>query len=803
MPKLFALAQAHAICVAYWPMLFTSVTGPCYLRQLSPRKSGRICVRFCVHALLRVASTLRGSSPRNLRPTLKPKLILICFQGFFVGCLAGTKQTHKRPFSNFCVVHGQHQIRCLPKEREALLQFKSAIIDSYDMLSSWSTPNCCQWEGICCSNLTTHILGLHLPGQHYIEYHYEEISKRYITGEIHESLMELRQLEHNSLEGDVSQLGNLSQLQELYLGGCNDFRGCYGTLKINEGGQWLSNLISLTHLSLKHISNFNTSPSYFQMIAKLPKLRELSLIDCGLSNNFLLSFKPSNFNFSTSLSVLDLSRNSFTQAMIFKWVSNTTSNLVEFYLWSNLLEGSTSNHYGLAMNSLQHLDLSYNVFKGEDLKSFMNTCTLCFLDMSGNKIVEDLPSILRGLSSGCLRYSLQELHLSYNQITGSIPDLSIFSSLKSLDLSGNQLSGKIPQDTRWPSQLEHLSTGSNSVKESVPMSFESTCNLESLDLSDNKLNEDLTVVFNHLSRCCRYSLRELYLGRNKFNCALPDFSMFLKLEVLDVLRNQLKDGVPKSLHNATILLILDLSNNSLSENLPTIIHHLSQYVRYSLQHLDLSQNQITGTLPNTFTMFPSLKGLYLNSNKLNGTISEDLRFPTQLEELSLMSNSLKGVIKDSHFSNMSKLETLELLDNSIVLKFSQNRAPSFQLGYIGLRSCNVGPLFPKWIQSQNKIRFLDISNNGISNTLPIWFWDKFELRNPISINISYDNLEGMIPNLSLENSFDSFDLGSNQFEGPIPSFIRDSTYIDLSNNKFTDSFWFLCSSGEIGLGANY
>ncbi|KAK7357456.1 hypothetical protein VNO80_16742 [Phaseolus coccineus] len=103
MPKLFALAQAHAICVAYWPTLFTSVTGPRYLRQLSPRKSGRICVRFCVHALLRVASTLPGSSPRNLHPTLKPTLILICLKGFFVGCLADTKQTHKRPFSNFCV----------------------------------------------------------------------------------------------------------------------------------------------------------------------------------------------------------------------------------------------------------------------------------------------------------------------------------------------------------------------------------------------------------------------------------------------------------------------------------------------------------------------------------------------------------------------------------------------------------------------------------------------------------------------------------------------------------------------------
>jgi len=147
---------------------------------------------------------------------------------------------------------------------------------------------------------------------------------------------------------------------------------------------------------------------------------------------------------------------------------------------------------------------------------------------------------------------------------------------------------------------------------------------------------------------------------------------------------------------------------------------------------------------------------------------------------------------------MSKLETLELSDNSLVLKFSQNWTPSFQLGYIGLGSCKVGPLFPKWIQSQNRISSLNISNNGISDTLPIWFWDKFELGDQISMDISSNNLRGMIPDLSPENHFFHLNFGSNQFEGPIPSFLRDSMYLDLSNNKFTDSFWFLCSGGVVG-----
>ncbi|XP_014500746.1 probable LRR receptor-like serine/threonine-protein kinase At4g36180 [Vigna radiata var. radiata] len=535
------------------------------------------------------------------------------------------------------VAYGQHHIRCIPKERDALLQFKAAIVDRYGMLSSWTTPHCCQWEGIRCNNLDLHG-----------EVHYESLSlgynyqisslshlkylnladNYYLDGSIPRELGNLSRLQYlglsgNSFEGYIpSQLGNLSNLHKLYLG------GYHNALKIVTSNQWLSNLNSLTHLSFYSISNFNSSPSWLRTIAKLPKLKEVSLIECGLSDHFLLSFNPSNFNFSTSLYVLRLSDNSFTQPMMFQWVSNTTSNLVELDLSWNLLKGLTSNHFGLAMNSLEHLYLSGNVFKGEDLKSFMNICTLRSLYMFGNNMTEDLSSILHNFSSGCVRYSLQELSLTYNQITGSIPDLSTFSNLNTLDLYGNQLSGKILEGTRLPSHLEQLSIGSNSLKGGVPKSFGSTCTLELLDFSFNSLSEDLAVIFNHLSGCSRYSLRELYLHQNKFNGTLPDFSIFSKLETLDLSDNRL-NGVQKLLRNYTVLRSLNLFNNSLSENLPAIMHHLSP----SLQSLNLGMNQISGTLPsNLATMFPSLKELYLDSNKLNRTISEDLRFPTELEE---------------------------------------------------------------------------------------------------------------------------------------------------------------------------
>ena len=102
-------------------------------------------------------------------------------------------------------------------------------------------------------------------------------------------------LRYNSFEGSIpSQLGNLSNLQKLYLGRYSDD---VGAPKIDDGDHWLSNLISLTHLSFNSISNLNTSHSFLQMIAKLPKLRELSLIHCSLSDHFILSLRHTKFNF--------------------------------------------------------------------------------------------------------------------------------------------------------------------------------------------------------------------------------------------------------------------------------------------------------------------------------------------------------------------------------------------------------------------------------------------------------------------------------------------------------------------------
>ncbi|KAF5450559.1 hypothetical protein F2P56_030894 [Juglans regia] len=55
------------------------------------------------------------------------------------------------------------KVRCIEEERQALLQFKQHLVDRSHWLSSWdSGEDCCKWEGIKCSNRTSHVVTLDL-----------------------------------------------------------------------------------------------------------------------------------------------------------------------------------------------------------------------------------------------------------------------------------------------------------------------------------------------------------------------------------------------------------------------------------------------------------------------------------------------------------------------------------------------------------------------------------------------------------------------------------------------------------------
>ncbi|KAI5345630.1 hypothetical protein L3X38_013507 [Prunus dulcis] len=110
----------------------------------------------------------------------------------------------------------------------------------------------------------------------------------------------------------------------------------------------------------------------------------------------------------------------------------------------------------------------------------------------------------------------------------------------------------------------------------------------------------------------------------------------------------------------------------------------------------------------------------------------------------------------------------------------------------------MGLHFPKWLQTQKQIKYLDISDAGISDILPSWFWSL--CRNVEFMNLTGNQIRGSFANLTLEFSYSSeLHLSSNKLEGLIPSVLSTASYLDLSHKKLSGSISFLCSSAAIGL----
>ena len=191
---------------------------------------------------------------------------------------------------------------------------------------------------------------------------------------------------------------------------------------------------------------------------------------------------------------------------------------------------------------------------------------------------------------------------------------------------------------------------------------------------------------------------------------------------------------------------LDLSWNQLVGRLPERLSQLEK-----LTTLSLYSNKLQGTIPASFGTFQNLEYMWLGRNELNGSLPVSFGQLSELVLLEVTENHLTGILSEEHFSKLSKLKTL-LMDgySGLVLNVSSTWVPPFQISYLSMVSCNLGPSFPTWLRSQKELSWLSFSNASISGSIPKWFWN-------ISLNLQglvlYGNqLQGQLPN-SLKFSF--------------------------------------------------
>ncbi|CAL1398238.1 unnamed protein product [Linum trigynum] len=520
----------------------------------------------------------------------------------------------------------------------------------------------------------------------------------------------------------------------------------------------LKGKISPSLLGLKHLRYLDLSDNNFQgipipgFLGSMSSLDSLFLGGCGfagaiphqlgnLSNLQRLSLRAGHgyvlhadtLQWLPGLSLLRyLNLRKADLSNVSDWLSmvNKLPFLSELDLSNCQISHMPSHLMNVNLSSLAVLDLQRNEFAPTSLPIWVSHLRgLTSLDLRYNDFRGPIPDELQNLTS------IRALHLSTNDFNGSIPDwLFSFPHLEDLDLISNKLVGKISSSIGNLTSLVNLDLSFNYGLEfegGFPRSIKGLCQLSSLCLSGTTLKHSVSDVFEILGGECP----------------------------------------------SETLQVLELDSCQLFGQLSDDIGNLKR-----LNRLVLTDNSIYGSLPASFGGMASLKYLRIERNKINGTLPVSFGQLAELRNADISQNSIEGVFSSEiHLAELTKLLSLRAAGNHIVLEVKRDWVPPKQLEVLDLSSWYVGPHFPIWLREIEHLVSLDLSNSGILEPFPDWFWGMHSQL--FYLNMSRNQIPGRLPNLILAPSVDSlFDLSWNRLEGPLPIISSNLTFLDLSNN---------------------
>ncbi|XVF40039.1 hypothetical protein PTKIN_Ptkin01aG0080300 [Pterospermum kingtungense] len=465
----------------------------------------------------------------------------------------------------------------------------------------------------------------------------------------------------------------------------------------------------------------------------------------------------------------------------------------------------------LSLKNLSYLDLSMNNFGGSPIPNFIGSFTaLRYLNLSFAQLGGTIPPHLGNLTNlGYLdlhSYPDSGFKLNANDLEW----LKGLSSLEYLDMGGTDLSAV----TDWLQQLNMLPCLlelylSSCKLKTLPLSlpFVNFTSLVALDLSNNLFNSPMPMwIFNITG------LKTMFISSNNLIGIIPSaFAHMHSLRHLDLSHQFLDGTIPRILGNLSSLQSLKLAFNNLSGNLNEFVDSLSK--NNSLEILDLTENRLSGHLPDSLGNLTNLRSLLLRKNNFWGSIPESIGLLSSLQHLSLFANPMngtipesigklselvvmdfgqtawKGTISEGHFSNLTKLEKLEISSTSqkksLAFKWRNQWTPPFNLKSIIIAHNRVGPLFPEWLQTQSNLTTLFLNDVEISGKLPDWFWSWCSQQID-DLDLAHNNISGTLPT-SLHFHYEAnVYLISNRLEGPIPVW-SNVRRLYLWSNSFSGS----------------
>uniref|UniRef100_A0A1J3HUP9 Putative inactive receptor kinase n=1 Tax=Noccaea caerulescens TaxID=107243 RepID=A0A1J3HUP9_NOCCA len=425
----------------------------------------------------------------------------------------------------------------------------------------------------------------------------------------------------------------------------------------------------------------------------------------------------------------------------------------------------------VSLRMLQNLSISSNHFAGT-LSKIGSFKSLKYLDVSGNLFRGSLPSGIENLRS------LEFVNLSSNNdLGGVIPSgFGNLEKLKYLDLQGNSFSGEVMSLFSQLISVEYVDISRNNFSGPLDLGLAKPCFVSSiryLNVSENSLTGQL---FAHDGIPFFDSLEVFDGSSNHLSGSLPLFSFVVSLKILRLQDNQLSASLPQSLlqESSTILTELDLSLNQLEGPVGSITSS-------TLKKLNLSSNRLSGSLPLKIGRCAIID---LSNNNISGDFSRIQSWGDTVEIIRLSSNSLSGTIP-GQTSQFLKLTTLEAANNSLqgALPFVLGTYP--ELKGIDLSHNHLSGFLPRNLFMSAKLTDLNLSNNNFSGSVPLQDASTAGNLSLTNIDLSHNSLGGFLSEeLTRFRNLVSLDLSYNNFEGNIPDGLPESlkVFIVSANN---------------------
>ncbi|KAI9073065.1 hypothetical protein K1719_044985 [Acacia pycnantha] len=599
---------------------------------------------------------------------------------------------------------------------------------------------------------------------------YVRFSTNLLNGEIPEALFQIPELEgidlhNNNLSGPIpSNIGNTTGLLKLHLSS-NQLSGAIPSS--------IGNCSKLKAL----VVNDNTFTGVLPQ--SLNDLKNLVYLDA--KNNSLGGTIPLGFGSCGKLFILDLSFNVFSGG-IPSGLGNC-SNLAELAVVKSNLAGSIPSSLGLLLK-ISILRLPGNHLSGNIPPEIGNSKSLKKLHLYSNQLGGPIPNELGGLSN------LEDLELYSNNLTGEIP-LSIWKiqNLKHVILHNNSLSGKLPSEMTELKHLKNISLFDNRFSGSIPQNLGINSSLVKLDLMNNTftggippnlcfgkqlhtlslgLNQLQGAIPQDLGRCA--TLGRLVLNENNLSGSLPEFESNQNIIYMDMSKNNISGIIPSSLGNCTSLQALIFSTNNITGLIPIELGNL-----VNLQALNLAQNNLEGALPQELSYCTKMLTFDVGFNFLNGSFPSSMKSWTGLTKLILRENHFTGVIPSS-LSEYDQLLELQLGGNM----------------FVGKIPASIGSL-------QNLLYGLNMSDNKLTGEIPL---ELGKLQKLQSLDISLNNLTGVIHVLGELPSLIEFNISYNSFSGALPEWSIQHLNISPSSVMGNPGLCVYCSTSSGSSCAN-